>query len=52
MVQTEPQKNAPCSIWSKFARPTYLREGTALAEFTLDDYLLTPTDAEGAEGMA
>jgi hypothetical protein len=47
VVLTEPQKNAPCSIWSKFARPRYLREGTALVGLTLDDYLLAPTDAEG-----
>lgn len=45
VVRTELQ-NAPCSIWSKFARPTYLREGTALAGLTLDDYPLTPTDTE------
>ena len=46
MVRTEPQKNAPCSIWSKFARPTYLREGTALVGLTLGYYLLTPADTE------
>jgi hypothetical protein len=46
VVRTEPQKNAPCSIWSKFARPAYLREGTALVGLTLADYLLTPTDTE------
>lgn len=47
VVQTEPQKNAPCSIWSKFAWTAYLREGTALVGLTLDDYLLAPTDAKG-----
>jgi hypothetical protein len=46
VVRTEPQKNAPCHIRSKFARPAYLREGTALAGLTLGDYLLTPTDTE------
>jgi hypothetical protein len=46
VVRTEPQKNAPCSIWSKFARPTYLREGTALVGLTFDDHPLTPTDTE------
>jgi hypothetical protein len=46
VVRTEPQKHAPCSIWSKFARPTYLREGTAPVGLTLGDYLLTPPDTE------
>ena len=46
MVRTEPQKNAPCSIWSKFARPTYLREGTALVGLSLGDCLLAPADTE------
>jgi hypothetical protein len=47
VVRTDPQKYARCSIWSKFARPTYLRDGTAVVGLTLDDYLLAPTDAEG-----
>jgi hypothetical protein len=42
VVRTEPQKNAPCSI--------YLREGTALVGLTLDDYLLTPTRRRWHEG--
>ena len=45
VVRTEP-KSAPRSIWSKCARPTYLREGTALAGLILGDYLLTPADTE------